>query len=91
MSKVGVFKLEDKFQVTGKNLVLMGQVQGSVHPGSYIRFEEGGVFKNAKIERVDHGHRNDHAFVGLILDSAADKYFDVESEKLVGKEFDIVE
>ena len=89
---IGRFKYENSFNAAGKGLIVIGQVvSGMVRPGSYLRFKEDDAYKDAEIIRVEHGNRNDYAFVGLPLAPIANDYFDSENEELVGKVFDIIE
>jgi translation elongation factor EF-Tu-like GTPase len=54
MAKIGMFRIENSFKITGKGLVALGQiVEGRVKVGSFLTFEVNRTIVTLKIAGVD--------------------------------------
>ena len=54
MAKIGIFKIENSFKLTGRGLVALGRiVEGIVRIGAYTNFEVGNERVNMQISGVE--------------------------------------
>ena len=67
---IAQFLFEDKFNLTGRGLVIMGQiVSGELSSGNSIYLVQNGDYKAIKITAIDFGHGpTRYHFVGLHVD-----------------------
>ena len=68
MNKVGVFKIKDSFQITGRGLVALGHlIEGTVKVGQRISLQVDGQIFLLKISGVEFGKpkENQEPFLGL--------------------------
>lgn len=66
-SAVGTFIVEDSFSITGRGLVLLGEVIGQVAPGYQLVFEDTTCWDIKAVESVNI--RNRHEKTGLLVDA----------------------
>jgi len=86
---VGQFLFENKFHLTGRGLILMGQIPiGLLSPGNLIHLKQGNNSNFIKISDVNVGHSRDSHFIGLHVDITG-IITESELEKLIGTVFDI--
>lgn len=89
-NQVAQFKFEDKFHITGRGLVITGQIiDGEISPGSSIYIEHIDGDKTIKILGVEHGHKYRYNFVGLLINIET-TFPESELEKLLGHVFNII-
>lgn len=92
LNTVAEFKLEDKFRITGRGIVLAGQiVSGSISPGNLVCIEHGDDLITAKIKSVEIGHSNTplRHFVGLLMGPENDHLAQI-FEQLIGQTLPII-
>lgn len=78
----GSFLLHDYFRITGRGLVVVGElVDGTVHPGNMICV----CNMLIKVRSVGFVRRQGGEFIGLILDIADDKGIESLLDKLKGE------
>ena len=92
LPKIAEFKLEDKFRITGRGLVLAGQIiSGTISAGNSVCIKYGDDLIAAKIRGVEIGDRirpRTH-FIGLLMEPEND-HLEPEFEKLIGENLPII-
>jgi len=92
LPKVAEFKLEDKFHITGRGMVLAGQIiSGTISAGNSVCIKYGNDLIAAKIQSVEIGHSNTPFthFIGLLLGTEND-HLEPTFEKLIGENLPII-
>ena len=69
--KVAKFKFENSFQLSGRGLVITGQItDGSIKPGNSIYLEDDNNVSIIKVSGVEQGIIGKDGFVGLHVETA---------------------
>ena len=92
LPKVAEFKLEDKFHITGRGMVLAGQIiSGTISPGDSVCIKYGDDLIAAKIRSVEIGDgiKPRTHFIGLLMEPEND-HLDPTFEKLIGENLPII-
>ncbi|MES2278556.1 MAG: SMI1/KNR4 family protein [Bacteroidota bacterium] len=87
---VATFKLEGTFHITGRGLVISGQIiQGKLLKGDIFWFEEDGYKTVIDIESIEFGHSGKNSFVGLMLGKHISKETERSIKNLTGSPINI--
>jgi len=91
LPKVAEFKLEDKFHITARGMVLAGQIiSGTISPGNSIYLENENAPILVKILDVEIGrHTQIKSFVGLFI-GTEQKHLEGNFEALIGENLPII-
>jgi len=88
MQNTALFLLQDWFNITGRGLVIAGQIiEGQINPGDYICLDETII----KIKSVEIGDKTPNSFfIGLILDTDIQSDMLSSLTKLRGKNLSVI-
>ncbi len=89
---VAQFKLECKFRITGRGMVLAGQIiSGSISTDNLVCIKDGDELITAKIQSVEIGDRNTPYthFIGLLMGLKND-HLEPLFEKVIGETLPII-
>jgi translation elongation factor EF-Tu-like GTPase len=88
-NSVGTFSIEDSFVITGRGLVLDGQlVAGQVATGNYLVFEHNTYWKIAGVNFIDRHNRTES--FGLLMETPTASQQEFIHKGIVGIEVPIV-